>query len=83
MLAAPGIHDAWTALMAAVAQQIDLNHLDYNKKILVRFDASTIGLGAMLLNIIRSPDGPTSERVVAVLSHAFTDVELRWKTIEQ
>ncbi len=37
----------------------------------------------MLLNIVRSPDGSTSERVVAVLLHAFTDVELRWKTIEQ
>jgi hypothetical protein len=69
--------------MAAVASQISLCHLDYDLKILVRFDASTIGLGAMLLNVIRTADGAVTERVVAVLSHAFTDVELRLKTIEQ
>ncbi len=46
----PAARPAWTALMSAVTAQIVLCHLGYNEKILVRFDASMIGINATLLN---------------------------------
>ena len=45
-------------------------------------DASRQGVGGALFNV-RFIDGQRSERLVAVCSHAFTEVEANWATIEQ
>ena len=69
---------AFEALKTAVAEQLSLAHLDYTVPIVLQTDASTLGVGAALIN--RYPEG---DRVVACCSHAFTETERRWKTIEQ
>jgi hypothetical protein len=68
--------------MEAVAAQLSLEHLDYSAQTRVRVDASRQGVGGALFNV-RFSDGQKSERLVAVCSHAFTDVEANWATIEQ
>jgi transposase InsO family protein len=81
-LRTPEIQAAWSKLMEAVAAQLSLEHLDYNAQTRVRVDASRQGVGGALFNV-RFIDGQKSERLVAVCSHAFTDVEANWATIEQ
>lgn len=55
-----------------------LYHLDYTRPIGIRTDASTMGVGAELFQEYNGCHQP-----VAYLSHAFSDVESRWATIEQ
>ena len=81
-LRTPEILAAWTRLMEAVAGQLALEHLDYSAQTRVRVDASRQGVGGALFNV-RVVDGQRSERLVAVCSHAFTEVEANWATIEQ
>ena len=73
---------AWKALLRAVADQIQLRFLSYDEAIVVRVDASVLGVGAVLLNVALV-EGEKRERMVAVTSHAFTKAERLWKTIEQ
>ena len=68
--------------MEAVAAQLSLEHLDYTAQTRVRVDASRQGVGGELFNV-RCIDGQRSERLVTVCSHAFTEVEANWATIEQ
>jgi hypothetical protein len=69
---------AFQELKEAVANQLSLAHLDYSVPLVLQTDASTVGVGAALIN--RHADG---DRVVGCCSHAFTETEHRWKTIEQ
>jgi hypothetical protein len=55
-----------------------LHHIDYSAKIVVRTDASTKGIGAVLLNVIAGV-----EHCVAYISKAFDSTQARWATIEQ
>ena len=81
-LRTPAVQAAWARLMEAVATQLSLEHLDYSAQTRVRVDASRQGVGGALFNV-RFIDGQRSERLVAVCSHAFTEVEANWATIEQ
>jgi len=69
---------AFDELKRAVAAQLSLAHLDYSVPVVVQCDASVLGLGGVLIN--RYPQG---DRVVKCVSHAFTEAESRWKTLEQ
>jgi hypothetical protein len=69
---------AFAEVKRATANQLSLTHLDYEVPIVVQSDASVLGVGGCLIN--RYPDG---DRVVGCVSHAFTEAESRWKTIEQ
>jgi hypothetical protein len=73
---------AWTTLMEAVANQCQLHFLSYDEQIVLRVDASVLGVGAALFNVSLHA-GERQERLVAVASHGFTRVERQWKTIEQ
>lgn len=70
---------AFDALKAGIVAAPLLHHLDYSKEVVLRTDASTVGVGALLLQ--RSPDG--AEEPVCFVSKAFTPAESRWSTIEQ
>jgi hypothetical protein len=78
----PEARAAWRALMEAVAMQMSLYHLDYGEQIRVRVDASILGVGGALFNV-GVKNGLPWERLIAVCSHAFTDTERNWATIEQ
>ena len=69
---------AFEALKDAVSSQLSLVHLDYSVPIVVQCDASTLGIAGALIN--RYPQG---DRVIKCVSHAFTEAESKWKTIEQ
>jgi hypothetical protein len=77
---------AWTGsherifqdIKAAIKNAPVLHHLDYSLPIVLRTDASTLGVGGTLLQKI---DG--RELSVCFLSRAFNDTESRWSTIEQ
>jgi len=72
------MREAFAKMKTAVAEQLSLHHLDYSVPVVLQTDASTIGVGASLINRF-----PTYDRVVGCCSHAFTEAESRWKTIEQ
>ena len=74
---------AFHILQEAVQSQISLAHLDYALPIVVSADASILGVGGCLANRYRDEQGDEVTRVVACASHAFTEAESRWKTIEQ
>lgn len=74
----PEQDESFQAAKEAVLATGMLYHLDYNHPILIRTDASLSGIGAELFQEV---DG--LHRTVAYLSHAFTDQESRWATIEQ
>jgi hypothetical protein len=69
---------AFELLKEAVNEQLSLGHLNYDVPIVIQTDASNLGLGATISN--RYPEG---DRVVGCCSHAFTEAERRWKTLEQ
>ena len=70
--------EAFEELKRAVAAQLSLSHLDYGVPLVVQCDASILGIGGALIN--RYPD---RDRVIKCVSHAFTEAESRWKTLEQ
>jgi len=73
---------AWHNLLTAVASQVNLQFLNYSEALVLRVDASILGVGAALFNIRVTADERT-ERLLGVASHAFTKAERVWKTIEQ
>ena len=81
-LRTPEVQAAWARLMKTVATQLSLEHLNYTAQTRVCVDASRQGVGGALFNV-RQVNGQRSERLVAVCSHAFTEVEANWATIEQ
>ena len=73
------MREAFEELKRAVAAQLSLSHLDYSVPLVLQCDASILGIGGALIN--RFPEGV--DRVIKCVSHAFTDAESRWKTLEQ
>eukprot|EP00762_Andalucia_godoyi_P007957 ANDGO_01279.mRNA.1 Retrovirus-related Pol polyprotein from transposon 412 len=69
---------AFADIKRAVASAPILYHLDYSKPIVLRTDASMIGIGGTLLQRADGVDRP-----VCYLSRAFSEAESRWSTIEQ
>ena len=65
-------------LKAAIMGSKFLFHPDYNYPIVVRSDASDLGIGCVVLNLL--PDG---ERPLIFLSHAFSGPAVRWHTFEK
>ena len=65
---------------AILAAQGALNRsvVNWNAEFHLRHDASDLGLGGYLYQMIES-----QERIVTVISHAFKDNELKWSTIEK
>ena len=51
-------------------------------RLILRTDASNEGIGAVLAQRIRTDDG-VKEYPIWFVSHAFSDVESRWPTVEQ
>jgi hypothetical protein len=74
---------AFNVVQEAVRGQVNLAHLRYDQTIVVTTDASVLGCGGSVSNRYVDEEGETCTRVVALASHAFTDAESRWKTIEQ
>lgn len=66
-------------IKSIIAQKVKLHHIDYTKEIIVRTDASKVGVGAMLLQ--RNEED--KEEVVSYASHRFTEAQQKWKTVEQ
>lgn len=69
---------AFRALKEAVVASTPLFHIDPSCELVLRTDASQLGLGAVLLQIRNG-----SEEPITFVSRAFTDREQRWATIEQ
>jgi transposase InsO family protein len=69
---------AFNTLKKSLVEAPVLHHINYEKKIIIRTDASQDGIGAVLLqendNGIRSP--------VAYLSKSFSEQQKKWSTIE-
>mgnify|MGYP007125724151 CR=1 FL=1 len=66
-----------------MADQLNLARLDYSLPIVVSTDASVLGVGGCIANRYHNEDGEEVNRVVGCASHAFTEAESKWKTIEQ
>jgi len=73
------VKNAFHKLRHALAHTATLAPLDYSLPILVRCDASTVGVGGGIWN--RLADG--SLRLCVLVSKAFSAVARRWKTMEQ
>lgn len=70
--------DAFQAVKRRILEAPMLHHLDYDREIVLRTDASTDGVGGHLLQRV---DG--AERSVCFVSQAFNPTQQRWSTIEQ
>ena len=68
---------SFDALKVAILGAPLLHFLDYDQPIVVRTDASCIGVGGVLLQRV---DG--EERAVCFVSRAFNEQESRWSTLE-
>ena len=62
-----------------ILQRQKLYFIDYTQPIYIRCDASNMGCGAMLFQVIESG----AEHSVAFASRTFTEAEQRWSTLEQ
>ncbi len=69
---------AFEDIKAAILAAPLLHFIDYGLPIIVRTDASQLGVGGMLLQVV---DGV--EQVAGYVSRAFTEQEGRWSTVEQ
>eukprot|EP00762_Andalucia_godoyi_P005374 ANDGO_06758.mRNA.1 Retrovirus-related Pol polyprotein from transposon 412 len=70
--------NAFTEIKDHISGSSILYHIDYSQPILLRTDASVVGVGGTLLQVI---DG--KEKPICYLSRAFSATESRWSTIEQ
>ena len=71
--------EAFLKIKKAIMESAMLYHIRYDMPVILRTDASTLGLGAMLLNL----DTNGNVRPIWYLSRAFTPAESRWSTLEQ
>ncbi len=69
---------AFDSIKAAMMDAPVLIHVDYSKPLILRTDASTVGVGGVLVQVV---DG--TEKPVSFVSKAFSPVETRWSTLEQ
>lgn len=70
--------EAFEALKLAVINAPLLHHIDYSNAIVVRTDASMVGVGGMIFQLIDGEEHP-----VAYCSKTLTPAEQKWSTIEQ
>lgn len=70
--------DAFEQIKAAIVDAPVLHHLDYSKEIILRTDASSLGVGGVLLQRVGN-----QEHYVCYLSRAFNETEKKWSTVEQ
>ena len=75
----PALVDAFDKLKDGIANAATLAPLDYSLPIIVRPDASMVGVGGGVWN--RLPDGTL--RLVLMVSKPFSAVARRWKVKEQ
>jgi transposase InsO family protein len=71
--------NAFDEIKRKVADVTKLFHVTWKSPLVLRTDASEMGVGAVLLQIV---DGAIEQPIV-FLSQAFSDVASRWSTIEQ
>ena len=74
----PPTEQAFHLLKQKLTEAAPLYHLDPSCPLVLRTDASLVGVGAVLLQL---KDG--IEQPISYTSHAFSDRERRWSTIEQ
>ena len=76
---------AFVTLKQACADSVALFTPDYECPFLVRCDASTIGCGAVLLQLLppTHPTHPGELVPIAFCSHKFSDAATRWSTWDQ
>lgn len=74
-----GCQAAFDEVKTRIVQRQKLYFLDYDRPIYLRCDASKIGCGAMLFQVVE----PGVERPVAFASKAFSETETRWSVLEQ
>lgn len=74
----PEAQESFDRLKDAVMESPMLHFLDYSKPIIIRTDASQLGVGGILLQVEDAVEKP-----VSYVSRAFTAQEGRWSTIEQ
>ena len=65
-------------ILERIEENEKLFFLDYNLPIYIRCDASKLGCGAQLFQVLGG-----SERTVAYLSKTFTSAEQKWSVLEQ
>jgi len=70
--------DAYHRLQKAVSECTQLFYLTYEHPIVLRTDASNVGIGGVLLQIVEGKEQP-----ILFISKTFSDVATRWPTIEQ
>ena len=71
-------HQAFERLKAAVVEAPVLHHINYDHPVVLRTDASTVGIGGVLLQVVDGVEYP-----VSFVSKAFSPVEVKWSTLEQ
>ena len=69
---------AFNSLKEAMMEAPILHHVDYSRPLVLRTDASTLGIGGVL---VQEVDG--QELTVCYVSKAFNSTETKWSTIEQ
>lgn len=85
-LTGKGAHFIWTIdcqrafdlVKARIIAHPKLYFIDYSKPIFIRTDASKVGCGAQLFQVV---DG--QERPISFISRTFTPAEQKWSTLEQ
>jgi reverse transcriptase-like protein/integrase-like protein/chromodomain-containing protein len=70
---------AFRAIKDAISNTGCLYHIDYSLPLILRVDASLLGVGGVLLNVL--PTG--HEHIITFLSHAFSGPSKRWSVLEQ
>jgi hypothetical protein len=56
---------------------------DYTLQWIPRTDASDYGVGVILIQVLVKPDGTLEYQTIGIASHKFSEVALRWCTIEK
>ena len=86
-LCSPKVAFKWTQIHTSAFEKIKhsavhsplLAFIDYSAPLILRTDASTLGVGGILFQ----PGEKGKEVAVAYVSKAFTETERKWSTIEQ
>lgn len=80
----PRFEEAFAAVKAAIANSLRLWFPDYSLEWILRTDASDVGCGAVLLQIVKGVDGaPDVYQPLSFTSHKFSGAATRWDTIEK
>ncbi|GKT35482.1 Transposon Tf2-6 polyprotein, partial [Aduncisulcus paluster] len=75
----PEQSSAWESLLSSLDKKLSLEHPTQEGTFILRTDASTVGIGGILLQ--RATSG--KEKLINLFSRKFNKTETRWSTIEQ